>query len=343
MTVNTQHLPNTHLPRTPTLTIVIVHFNTAQITGHCVATLLKVLDPSPLKGLFEIVVIDNRSEPDQYYALDAQLKALQHPSIILARSCINTGFGLGCMLGLNHSAGQYVAFVNSDTFFEEDCFTPLVAYLDAHPKAGVVTPQHLGEDGKPSRSFARFDSLRARLIGTWLEKATSKRNHPDPGAQYSEPVPVDFVFGSFMLFRLEALAVSGGFDAALFLYYEEMDICWRLREAGYETIFFPGASFRHIGAASTKQSRELRLESLLSLQHVFRKNRGFLAYCLLYLGLLLQYLLKAPFKSRNRWIFLRLLMQGPAGANSMRVRQVCNFSIPPNPNISPTTGQQPRV
>ncbi|MBP6652794.1 MAG: hypothetical protein KA181_10250 [Xylophilus sp.] len=63
------------------MTIVIVHFNTAQITGHCVATLLKVLDPSPLKGLFEIVVIDNRSEPDQYYALDAQLKALQHPSI----------------------------------------------------------------------------------------------------------------------------------------------------------------------------------------------------------------------------------------------------------------------
>ena len=89
MTVSNHHLPSTHLPRTPTLTIVIVHFNTAQITGHCVATLLKVLDPSPLKGLFEIVVIDNARATRDFATADERREYLASHGV----SVSNTKFG----------------------------------------------------------------------------------------------------------------------------------------------------------------------------------------------------------------------------------------------------------
>jgi GT2 family glycosyltransferase len=296
-----------------TLTVALVHYNTPEATARCLASALRVLRPS-LGGAFRIVVVDNRSEAAHFENLRAQVAALAAPEIVLVRNCINAGFGLGCMTALNFSAGPFIAFVNSDAEFDDDCFSPLIKHLEAHADIGLIGPQHFSRDGVPERSFGVRESFRARLF----------RKKFDPRAIPATPLDVDYVFGAFMLFRREALAQCGGFDPTIFLFYEEMDISERLRRAGWRVVFHPGARFRHIGQASLGGT-DPKPESDLALLYVMRKNGGYWAWRLLYLSKLVSYGFRAIFRARHRRLLRRLLGMGPPQALSWRVGQACNF------------------
>jgi N-acetylglucosaminyl-diphospho-decaprenol L-rhamnosyltransferase len=311
---------------TPLLTIVIVHFNTAQLTQRCILSMLNLLDKGPLTGSFEISIVDNRSDIFEFNTLDIFIQGLNRRDIFLNRSCMNTGFGLGCMLALNKSAGKYLAFINSDTFFEEDCFAPLVQFMDAHPNAGIVTPQHKDGQGRLMRSFSRFDSIGSRFVGSWFSRLSLRESPRYPIVLGSAKL-VDFVFGSFMFVRRDSFAVVGGFDPNIFLYYEEMDLCLRLKKAGFGAYFYPDVSFFHLGNGSGAVSEDLRFESLLSMLYIMRKHRGALYSMLFFAALVVQYGLKAPFKSRNRRLFLRLIGATVPQACSLRVSQTCNFEV----------------
>ncbi|MCW2274293.1 GT2 family glycosyltransferase [Rhodoblastus acidophilus] len=297
-----------------TLTIVLVHFNTPLATARCVSSALNVVRPAFGDG-FRMVVVDNCSEPRAFERLQDEIAALAAPEVLLFRNCINAGFGLGCMMALNFSAGGFIAFINSDTEFDTDCFSPLIAHMQANPAIGVIGPQHLSQDGAPTRSYGFDDGLCARL---------SRREKFDPAALPGAPIDVDYVFGAFMMFRREALAQCGGFDPTIFLFYEEMDICQRLRAAGWRIVFHPGASFRHIGQASLKGA-DTKPESDRALLYVIRKNKGFLSWLGLFLSKLVSYALRAPFRARHRILLRRLVTMGPPQASSWRVDQACNF------------------
>ncbi|MCW2284319.1 GT2 family glycosyltransferase [Rhodoblastus acidophilus] len=297
-----------------TLTIVLVHFNTPQATARCVASALNVVRPA-FGEAFRIVVVDNRSDPSHFERLQAEIAALAAPEVLLFRNCINAGFGLGCMMALNFSAGGFIAFINSDTEFDTDCFSPLIRRMQAEPAIGVIGPQHLSQEGAPTRSYGFDDGLCARL---------GRRGKFDPAALPVAPLDVDYVFGAFMMFRREALAQCGGFDPTIFLFYEEMDICQRLRAAGWRIVFDPGASFRHIGQASFRGA-DTKPESDLALLYVVRKNKGFFSWLALFLAKLVSYALRAPFRARHRELLRRLVTLGPPQASSWRVDQACNF------------------
>lgn len=299
------------------LTIVLVHFNTPEVTTACVASLLDMRGSSSTRFAWRIVIVDNRSETAAFEALMAGLDALADPNVILVRNCLNAGFGLGCMLALNYSAAPYIAFVNSDTRFDTDCFSPLRAFLDAHPDVGVIGAQHLSANGIPERSFGYEERLIDRLTGR-------RRKAP---VTTNGPVDVDYVFGAFMLFRREALAVTGGFDPTIFLFYEEMDVCQRLRKKGYRCVFHPGASFRHIGQASVRTLLDTKPESDLSLLYVVRKNESFWHYRALVLLKFLSYAVRAPYKPRYRRLLWRLMTMGVPQALSTRTKETCNFDF----------------
>lgn len=310
---------------TPVLTISIVHFNTAELTQRCIQSALKILDSSTLTKLFEISVVDNKSETEEYKKLENFINNLNRKDVFIYRNCMNSGFGLGCMLSLNKSAAEYIAFINSDTFFDEDCFTPLVEFMKANPSAGAITPQHKDGKGNAIRSHADFDTFGSRIFGNWLGRSRRKEKVTKPLVS-SLDQSVDFIFGSFMLVRRDAFSQVGGFDPNIFLYYEEMDLCLRLKRAGYSSHFFPGASFFHVGNGSSDGVTEvLRLESLLSMIYVIRKHRGALYGFAFFLALLAQYALKAPFKPRNRRLFMSLLKALIPQACSHRLSQSCNF------------------
>jgi len=299
-----------------TLTVAIVHYNTPDLTARCLASALLVLRAG-LPGAFKIVVVDNRSENHAFESLRAAVAKLDAPEeLVLVRNCINAGFGLGCMMALNHSAGRYIAFVNSDTQFDGDCFSPLIKHLEANPDIGVIGAQQLSATGEPVRSFGFNESFLTRL--------KLRRKH-DVSAPPRAPADVDYLFGAFMLFRREAFAQCGGFDPTLFLFYEEMDVCQRLRAGGWRVVFFPGAAYRHLGQGSVRAIPDTKPESDLSLFYVLRKNQGYWAWRLMALSKLISYGLRAPFNARARLLLRRLVAMGPPQALSLRARETCNF------------------
>lgn len=308
----------------PILTISIVHFNTFDETKKCIESIFRVLDVSPVANRYEISIIDNRSRIDQYQKIEEYIKELKRENVFLQRNCMNSGFGLGCMLSLNQSAGKYIAFVNSDTFFSTDCFTPLIDLVARNPQIGVITPQHLNEAGDIIRSYGFFENLSSRFFGKIFSERRRKiliESDRDIKAEI-----VDFVYGSFMLVQREAFEKIGGFDPNIFLYYEEMDLCLRMKKAGYVTCYYPVGAFHHIGSASTGvPSEDLKFESFLSMLYVIKKHRGSLYGILFYIVVVTQLMLKAPFKSKNRRAFFRSLSAWMPQSVSLRNKQTCEF------------------
>ena len=100
------------------LTIVIVHFNTSELTKRCILSIYSTLKNTPLADSFEISIVDNKSEINEFRALEEFVNGLSRGNIFLYRNCMNSGFGLGCMLALNNSAGKFIKL-----FFKTSKFT----------------------------------------------------------------------------------------------------------------------------------------------------------------------------------------------------------------------------
>ena len=297
--------------------IIIINYNTAHMTARCIQGVLNALMTA--NHSFEIIVVDNCSKIDDYQTLKSLVASMPHTTLV--RNSFNSGFGLGNMIGVNLARGEYLTFLNSDTLIEEDCVTPLLDYLAQNPNAGVITPQHTNTDGQKVHSFDYYINFRQNFVGLWLYLLTSSKHTPNPKKEYNVPIAVDFVYGCFMMFRRSAFAQVGGFDPNIFLYYEEMDVCWRLKKAGYQSIFYPQAKFKHVGGGSSSQVNT-HFERVVSTLYMLRKNEGYLRYAAFKFLLVIQSGFKGIFRPKKYLtLFFKLLFLGPPQASSMRVSQ----------------------
>lgn len=298
------------------VSIIIINFNTAQLTLDCIQSIKKKTNKSLL---YEIIIVDNNSNYDDYLFLKKQLPQ----NIKLVRSVFNCGFSSGNMLGVHHASGKYLAFINSDVLFINDCLNDLKSYMDHNLTTGVCGPKQVSKELKWKKSFDHFHGIRKKLLGkSFLETFFSK---PKRRGNYSLPLKVDFVQGSFMFFRTDYFAEIGGFDTNIFLYYEEMDICKRLKDKGYDSIHIPTSSFIHYEGASTKLGYLKKLELTISYLYVLRKNFGYPRYLFIKYFILIQTLFKSFF-NWNYWkLFFTLLTLGAPLAHSLRKKQMINF------------------
>jgi N-acetylglucosaminyl-diphospho-decaprenol L-rhamnosyltransferase len=145
-----------------------------------------------------------------------------------------------------------VLLLNPDARLAADAAAMLVALLDADPSVGAVAPRIVGDDGELHHSLRRF----ARLRSTWARALFAHRLFPrldelvHEVAAYERPWSPDWVSGACILLRREALEALGGLDEGFFLYREDMDLCRRLRRAGWDIRYEPAAVCSHTGGAS---------------------------------------------------------------------------------------------
>lgn len=266
----------------------------------------------------EIIIVDNASDKDDFENLKLNLSDFAFVKII--RSKINLGFAAGNMYGYQFATGNYIAFINSDVLFTSPILDNLKNFIIKTPNAGVCGPQILNADLQKTTSFRHFEGVRYKLFGKKFLEATSP-NKPSMQKKYEKPIVVDFIIGSFMFFNLEAFKKIGGFDCNTFLYYEETDICFRLKKAGYFTYFIPTLQYIHLEGKSSNLNLNLKLEHLISYLYTTRKNFGFFKYFLIKNFLVISYLFKAPFKKKNRFIFKNIIKMNESLALSMRHNQ----------------------
>lgn len=296
------------------ISVIIVNYNTSQLTYECVQSIFKYED----KNILEIVIVDNASQKTDYDNLLTMFLNVNNVKIV--RSKINLGFGGGNMLGMQHATGDFYAFINSDVLFLESVFENLVSFANIKNDFGVAGIQILDAENKKSISYRYFEGVRYKLLGRKFLEFTKKQKLSIK-ENTKEPFTVDFVIGSFMFFKKETFNNIGGFDTNIFLYYEETDVCYRLKKNGFRTYFLPNLKYIHLEGKSANRNLDLKFEHWISYFYVTRKNFGLLKYLIIKYFLLITYLFKAPFKSKNYFVFKNMLKANESLALSLKHKQ----------------------
>jgi GT2 family glycosyltransferase len=220
--------------------VVVVSYNSREHLRSCV---------EPFVGLpgIRVIVIDNASE-------DGSLDAVADlPVLALARH--NGGFAFGCNAGWREGKAPFVLFLNPDATLDVESLDQLVGVLAADSRVGAVGPKLVSTNGSLILSQRRYPRLRSTyaealfLHRVWPRAEWVSESVRALGA-YERPGAPEWLSGTCLLVRRDALERVGGFDERFFLYCEEIDLCRRLREAGFEIRYEPTAVCYHVGGAS---------------------------------------------------------------------------------------------
>jgi N-acetylglucosaminyl-diphospho-decaprenol L-rhamnosyltransferase len=241
---------------TPSLSVIIVNFNSGEHLAACLGALVAHMPPVA----WDAVVVDNASTDGS-----AGVVATYGDRVRLIRLADNVGFARAMNRGLAETRGELVLMLNPDCRLLPGAVARLMSELDRMPRCAVVGPQVVDEDGREQGS-ARGDpslwtgffgrtTLGTRLLpGSLLARRNVRRAAElPPGATSLE---VDWVAGACLLARREALDAVGGFDERYFLYWEDADLCRRLRAHGYTVRYVPAARVVHaVGRSSRSNAR----------------------------------------------------------------------------------------
>jgi len=189
----------------------------------------------------------------------------------------NKGFGAGNNTGMRAASGRYYLLLNPDAWLTEGALDKLVAFADEHPDAAVVGPRLLNPDGSLQRSVRGYPSPWRIATEYFFLRKLGPRTHALNaffGEQFDHESVRDaeYLFGACLLVRREAVDEVGGFDEDFFLMSEEVDWCYRFREAGWKVLFYPGAEVFHVVGASLNP-RQFHAIVRGHLQFL-RKHRG---------------------------------------------------------------------
>jgi N-acetylglucosaminyl-diphospho-decaprenol L-rhamnosyltransferase len=255
-------------PEVPRLSAVIVSYNTRDALVACVSSLEhEVTLP------FEAIVVDNASG-DQ----SAEAVVLFHPLVRVVRNAENRGFGAACNQGLRLSRAPYALLLNSDAEVRAGTVETLVSILDAQPGVALAGPRTLNADGTVQLSFGPDLTPRnewaqkRRVEGIRRRDPEALRAVEELAGQDHEPA---WLSGSCLLARRSALESVGLFDERFFLYEEDVDLCLRLRKAGWRLVFASQAEvFHRLGASMATAPARSRLEYHRSHLSFYRKHHG---------------------------------------------------------------------
>ncbi len=245
--------------------VVIVSFNTRDVLRTC-------LQSVSMATPHDIVVVDNASDDGS-----RNMVATEFPHVRLLANATNVGYGSAVNQAMGACTAPYVLVLNSDTTITCGALTAVAAYLDRRPGVAVLGPRLVHADGRLQPSCYGFPTpfnllvdysnvcqllralpLAASLLGT--------RAHKDARA-------VRWVSGAAMAIRREAFEAIAGFDKSFFMYFEEVDLCYRLAQAGWEVHFAPVTDVVHVGGVSTRKRRnDMAVRFFTSLDHFYERH-----------------------------------------------------------------------
>ena len=278
------------------LSIVIINHDTKELTSQTINSVMKTTKTLS----YEIIVVDNSDTPSQRY--------VQDDFCIVLSGMPNKGFGHACNAGARQAAGRYILFLNSDTILHDGALEKCVEYLDSHTDVGALGIRTTLPDGTLDHGCKRGFPTPASALYYYL--GFDKR-HPEShkyGAyrqtfvdemQTSE---VDAVSGAFMMLPLEAFQKVQGFDEQFFMYGEDLDLCYRIKNLGFRIVYFAQASMTHLKGQSGLHTKSSKIiyhfyhAMILFYKKHYLKKYNFFVTAAVYCGVWLKYwmtLLKA--------------------------------------------------
>ena len=253
------------------LSISIVSWNTRDLLKQCLESVFAHLDGVDT----EVIVVDNASEDSSPDMVEREF-----PQVVLIRQTSNGGFAQANNVALAESSGKYFLLLNSDTIVHPGSIKRLVDFMESIPEAGAAAPKLLNLDGSLQRSCSIFPSPATELYdAVYLSKLLPRSKLFGGYAMsywdFDQERDVDFAGGSCLMLRRSALDQVGALDEGYFMYTEEADLCYRLKQAGWRVVFLPDAQIVHIGGQSTKRcASRMAVQLPISRHRFIRKFQG---------------------------------------------------------------------
>lgn len=240
----------------PTLDIVIVNWNTRETLADCLRS-IEAIHLATVE-LQRVVVVDNASSDDSLSGLNGLALPL-----CIERNATNRGFAAACNQGARESRADYLLFLNPDTRLTCEALEQPVAFMDepANGRVGICGIRLLDDRGLAGTCSARFPTPQSMwLEGTGLHRLAPSQFAVRCQSGFESAIEnVDQVIGAYLLMRHSLFDQLNGFDERFFVYFEEVDLSLRAREAGYKSCILGNITAYHKGCASSDQVKDKRL------------------------------------------------------------------------------------
>jgi N-acetylglucosaminyl-diphospho-decaprenol L-rhamnosyltransferase len=236
------------------LSVVIV---THESEGHIEACLDSLAAASTLATI-EIIVVDNLSTDGT-----ADLVESRYRDVRVVRKRRRSGFATNSNIGIVAASGRHILLLNPDTRVGDRVLDDLVAHLDDHPDVGAVGPSLVYPDGRPQASARRFPTPLTTLVRRTPLRAliapAGVRRHLQPDKRHDGSTSVDWLLGAAIALRREAIDDVAGLDDGFRLYCEDIDLCWRLHERGWQLALLDDSVVEHaLGELTAKRFLTVR-------------------------------------------------------------------------------------
>ncbi len=258
------------------LSIIIVSWNCRDLLRKC---LMSIEDHQP-KDDWEVIVVDNNSQDGTRELLEVYEGKMNFKVVLSDR---NLGFAGGNNAGLEYARGEYVLFLNPDTELVDDSLQRMIDFMDKNPQAAVIGPKLLNPDGSIQRSVRNFPSLSSQVLvllklHNFIPRFPVLKKYFQLDFDYSKTQEVDQVMGAALMIRKNILDKVSSFDEGYKRIFEEVDLCFRVKKAGFKVYYFADAQIVHYKGTSFSKVKiiQKQLDFNQGMIRFFKKHKGFL-------------------------------------------------------------------
>jgi len=258
------------------LSIIVLSWNTRDLTAACLEAITRATEThavreAPSSLSIETILVDNGSSDGT-----ADLMRARFPGIEVIALPGNLGFAAGNNVGIRRARGRFALLLNSDTQVDRHVLEYGVSFLRDNPDVGAAGVQLVHPDGRLQNSIHNFPSLVTEIVPKWLLELMLPWRFPSKRFRHAGPLDVEAVLGACLFVRREVWERVGLLPEDYFLFLEETDWCWAMREAGFRVVHLPGARLVHHSGASSKKKvpAATRIEYHRALYRFLRKRRG---------------------------------------------------------------------
>ncbi len=257
------------------LSIIILNYNKSGLTIKCLESLQKQYKKEFDEKRYEIIVVDNGSEEVHLKELNAKLKTGKFYGTALIENKENVGFGKGCNIGSEWARGDILLFLNNDTEVRDRGFADMVGYMHGHKAVDILGGKLSNVDGSEQASVGKFyNPLNAIMFLLGFQRFGAIDKNPRNVDR------VDWVKGGCMMAKKDIFTSLKGFDEQIFMYIEDMELCYRAKIKGYGIFFYPHVTILHKDQGSSSRSFAV-VNIYQSLLYFYKKHKSRREYLLL--------------------------------------------------------------
>jgi hypothetical protein len=244
------------------ISIIIVNWNTKDLLSGCLESIFQTVTAQS----FEVIVVDNASSDGS-----VDLLTQKYPQVKTIANRENRGFGAANNQGFAVMKGKYALLLNTDAVLTQGAVQKLWMFAETNPRAAIVCGQLLNADGSKQNSIASFPTLLSLAVNTSLLEYLFPGKYPSKRYHHAGPLEVDSAIGACMMIRKQALEQVSFFDERYFFFFEETDLAYAMRLAGWKIYHVPGAFIYHLQGQSIGHNARSRIEFYRSRYQFLRK------------------------------------------------------------------------